>query len=124
MGSTFASLACKFYEQIIGDLETPKRILQTIRARNELLYEGKVLDALKSHSDDNSLAGAKEKTRPRLNSYRLSSGFFAHTLADMAVLALSELLEVSDDKFDTRTLDFMIEELKSAVHAPGEPKPL
>ncbi|CAG8703063.1 7816_t:CDS:2, partial [Acaulospora morrowiae] len=117
MSSAFASLACKFYEEIVGDFETPKRISQTIKARNELLYEGNILEFLLGDAEQ------KEKTRPKLISHRSPSGFFARTLSDMAVLALSELLEIGDSKFDKRALDFMITQLKLAVRTPGEKKP-
>ncbi|CAG8577567.1 5066_t:CDS:2, partial [Scutellospora calospora] len=117
MGSAFASISSKFYEQIIEDVNVPKKISQVIKARNELLFEGKILEILESQIVD-------KNTRPKVFSSRMPSGFYARSLGDLAVLTLAgELLRSDDDNFDIRMFDFAMKELKIAAVTPGEEKP-
>ncbi|RHZ70866.1 hypothetical protein Glove_265g27 [Diversispora epigaea] len=116
----FLPLISKYYEEIVGDFESPKRISLIVKAREELLYEGKILEELKLQYKEYN---EKTNSKPTLKSYCLESAFYARTLADMAVLAMTELLQTGNEKFDKRALDFMITQVKSVSLTPDEEKP-
>ncbi|CAG8499175.1 5535_t:CDS:2 [Cetraspora pellucida] len=120
MGCTFNSISRKFYEQITGDIDISQNISHTVKVRNELLLEGKILEILESQIVD-------ENTRPKILSSKVPCGYYARSLGDLAVLTLAgELLRSDDDIFDIRMLDFAIKELKTAAVTPvaiGEEKP-
>ncbi|KAF0555603.1 methyltransferase domain-containing protein [Gigaspora margarita] len=116
-----SSIYFKFYEQIIKDMNVPQKHFQVIKAQNELLSEGKILEILESQIMD-------ENTRPKFFSTKMSSGFFARSLGDLAALSLfgGDVLKPDDKIFDFRRLDFAINELKAAAITPvaiGERKP-
>ncbi|CAG8620958.1 7571_t:CDS:2, partial [Cetraspora pellucida] len=120
MGCTFNSISRKFFEQITGDIDISQNISHTIKVRNELLFEGKILEILESQIVD-------ENTRPKISSSKVPCGYYARSLGDLAVLTLAgELLRSDDDIFDVRMLDFAIKELKTVAVTPvaiGEEKP-
>ncbi|CAG8455934.1 268_t:CDS:2 [Diversispora eburnea] len=116
----FLPLIYKYYEELVGDFEILKRISLIVKARKELLYEGKILEELKLQYKEYN---EKTNSKPTLKSYCLESAFYARTLADMSVLAMTELLQVGDEKFDERALDFMITQVKSVALTPDEEKP-
>ncbi|CAG8715522.1 27730_t:CDS:2 [Dentiscutata erythropus] len=117
----FFSIDCKFYEQIIGNMNVPQRISQMNKVLNELLFEGKILEILESQIVD-------KNTCPKIFSNKISSGFYARSLADLAVISLlgGGILRSNDEMLDFRRLDFAINELKTAAVTPvaiGEEKP-
>ncbi|RIB27755.1 hypothetical protein C2G38_1694687 [Gigaspora rosea] len=81
MGCGFSSISCKIYEQINKDMDVSQRISQVNKALNELLSEGKILEILESQI-------VNESTRPKLFSSKMSSGFYARSLGDLAAMSL------------------------------------
>ncbi|CAG8683855.1 7028_t:CDS:2 [Acaulospora morrowiae] len=107
--SEFISTNIDYHKERLSSSAIVERVNKTIKAREELLYDGAILETLRKEDS---------KTIAKLESHQISSSFYAKTLADMAVIGLSgELLKTDNEKFDNGKLKYLLENIKNSATA-------
>ena len=87
-------------------------MVQTLKAREDLLYNKQIISTLQETDLNSSLTG---KTRPVVESHKNSISYYAKTLADLAAIGLlaGELMKSNEEIFDIRMLESSLNKLKS-----------
>ncbi|CAG8688628.1 6241_t:CDS:2 [Dentiscutata heterogama] len=86
-----------------------QRIAQITKAREELLYNGNIVNHL------NKLDESK-KTCPKVESHKLSTFYYAQSLADVAVMSLDGgFLKYNKGKFDYNHLEFVVNKVREVA---------
>ncbi|KAF0392558.1 methyltransferase domain-containing protein [Gigaspora margarita] len=89
------------------DRVTTERIEEIIKARKELLYNGTIVDHLKQDKN----------TCPKVESHKLSTFYYAKSLADVAVMSLDGgFLKYDKNKFDFDHLQFVLDKIKNVAN--------
>ncbi|CAG8530920.1 3496_t:CDS:2 [Acaulospora colombiana] len=105
--SEFSYINIEYYKDRLHDLVTVENANKAIDAREKLLYEGEILQVLNRE---------ESATKAKLESHKISSSYYAKTLADLAVIGLgSDLLKPNNERFDSNKLDYLLTNIRDSA---------
>ncbi|RIB26026.1 hypothetical protein C2G38_2066022 [Gigaspora rosea] len=114
--SEFSQVNSDYFKE--KDKDTTARIEAIIKARKELLYNGTIVEELKQDKN----------TCPKVESHKLSTFYYAKSLADVAVMSLDGgFLKYDKKPFDFNHFKFVVNKIKEVaseeVRNRGEKRP-